>query len=103
MAPASPSSKAARSDRVDEWLEVRGRDVSPGGEVDELAHETMRSFGSLAKATRSPQIDGLSRDEELEGDHPCGEVYHLCQAPGRQRRHGSAVLDPLRPARTHHL
>jgi hypothetical protein len=57
--------------------------VAPGGEAGEFSHETMRSFGSLAKAAGPAEVDRLSRDEELKGDHPCGEVYHLGQAPGR--------------------
>jgi hypothetical protein len=80
-AGAGSPGEAARPDRIDERLYLGGRGLSAGGEVGELTHETNRPPGPFAKMRRSAQVDGLGRDEELEGDDPRGEVGHLGEAP----------------------
>src|SRR5713226_10115848 len=95
--------EAARPDRIDEWLEVCGRGLPARGELDELAHETKRSSGPLAKTGGPAQVDGLGCDEQFEGDDACGEVDHFGEAPRRKRGHCRAVLDPFSLARAHDL
>ena len=57
-----------------------------------------RSAGTLAGAIgagQGAQIDGLGRDDQLDGGDPGAELGHVGQAARGQRRHGGPVLDAL--------
>ena len=90
--------EAARPDGIGERLQIRGRGLPAGGEAGQLAHEAKRPSRPFAQAGWPAQVGGLGGDQELEGDDPGGEVGHLGQAPGRERGHRRAVLDPFRLA-----
>src|SRR5947199_1206522 len=68
-------------------LEVGRERLALPDEGNLLAHEVVGALGPASEPRWPPQVDGLRRDDELDGDDPLAELDHRREVPRGERRH----------------